>query len=467
MGTAVARELSRYQLNVLVLEQGPDVCCGSSKATSAIVHSCFHEKPGTLKAILGVKGNAMFPSLCKLLDVPFNRIGSLLIASNEDDLKILEFKKEQGEKNGISGLKIIGQKELFAMEPNISSEAIGALYAPTGGIVSPYELAIALMENAQENGVKLETDSPVKSIKWDKDGWLIETTKARIESKYVINSAGFNADTIAAMAGDDSFKVIPYKGEEYLLDRNKGNLVKHVIETASLGVIAVPTPHGNIMLGTTRIETTKHDFDTTLQGLEHIIGNVKKILPTISKKDIITSFAGLRSINNITEDFIIGASEKADNFINVSIGSPGVYATPAIAEMVMNILREMGAVLKEKAEFKSDRKGIVDFKTLSSTEKDQLIKKDSRFGHVVCRCETVTEGQIVEAIRRGARTLDGVKYRTRAGMGRCQGGFCTPRVLRIMSRELGVSVTELTKKGGQSIILPYKIKELLEEDNCK
>jgi glycerol-3-phosphate dehydrogenase len=462
MGAAVARELSRFQLRVVLLEKQADVCFGSSKATSAIVHSSFHEKTGTLKAKLGVEGNAMFTQLCTELEVPFKRPGSLLIAVNDEDLKILKFKKEQGEANEVPGLKIIDRQKLEQMEPNISPEAIAALYAPTGAIVSPYELVIAMMENARENGAIIMLDAPVNQIERSGAEWVIDTPKDSIRTKYIVNTAGLFADEIAALAGDDSFRITAFRGEEYLLDRNVGGLVNHIIETVSLGVIVVPMAHDNLMIGTTRVETGKDDFNTTGPALEVILRNIQKILPGILRKDIITSFAGLRAINNVTDDFIISASRKAESLINVSIGSPGVFATPAIAKRVLEILKDLGLPFQERKEFNPYRKAIVDFKNLSREEQERLIKEDPRYGHVICRCETITEGQIVEAIKRGAKTLDGVKYRTRAGMGRCQGGFCSPRVLKILSRELGIPMTELTKKGEGSVILPYKAKELLK-----
>jgi glycerol-3-phosphate dehydrogenase len=463
MGAAIARELSKYQLKTAVVEKGADVCSGSSKATSAIIHSCYHENPGTLKAKLGVLGNALFSEICEQLDVPFKRIGSLLTAVNDADLKILEFKKNQGEANGVKGMRLIGPAELKVMEPHISSAVSAALYAPSCGIVNPIEFVIAMMENACENGVKLFTESPVTGIEKVAGDWIVVTPKGRIKAKYVINAAGIFADEIAALVGDHSFVITPFKGEEYLFDRDFGYLANHVIETASLGVIALPTVHGNLMIGTTRVKAGKDDFNTTREGFDTTFKNIRQMFPEISAKGMITSFAGLRAINNVTDDFIIEASRKADNFINVSIGSPGVFATPAVAGMTVEILENSGVKLKQKDNFNPYRKAIVDFKALAKEEQEEWIRKDRKYGHVVCRCETITEGQIVEAIKRGARTVDGIKYRTRAGMGRCQGGFCGPKVLKILARELGVSVTEITKKGGRSVIVPLKTKTLLKE----
>jgi len=467
MGNAIARELSKYKIDVAVIEKNPDLYGMSSKASSAIVHSGFHQKPGTLKAKLGVESNILFPSLCNELDVPFKRLGSLSLALNEDDMKILEFQKRQGEINGVKNLKIVQLEELKKMEDNISSEVIAALYSPMCGIVSPYELAIAYMENAIENGVKIFIENPVIKIEKINKEWLVRTTKREIRTKYIINCAGIFADEISKLAGDDSFKIIPLKGEEYILDRNVGNLVKHIIEIPSLGVFMMPTVHGNLMIGTNQVKTNKNDFRTTKEGFKNIFSKIQKVVSGILKEDIITSFAGLRPTNNKSDDYIIEAPKKIDNFINVSIGSPGIFAAPAIARTVIDILNNLGLILEEKEDYNRFRKAIVEFKSLTDDEKKEFINKDEKYGHVICRCETVTEGQIIEAIKRGTCTLDGIKYRTRAGMGRCQGGFCTSRILKIMSRELGISVTEITKKGGSSIIMPFKAKELFREDKKK
>lgn len=461
-GAAIARELSKYKINITAVEAASDVCGGTSKATSAIVHSGFHEQPGTLKAKLGVKSNAMFEDICKDLEVPFARVGSLLVASSEEDRKILEFKKKQGAENGIEGLRIIEADELHKMEPHFSGEAVAALYAPTGGIVGPFELAIALMENACANGVKLMKDAPVTGIRRVGDRWSVKTAKGDIETACVINAAGVHADEIASMVGDDTFTINPLRGEVYLLDRNVGDLVSHPIETVSLGIVAIPTVHGNVIIGTTREAAEKDNFDTTRSAFQTIFPKAKKLLPELSDKTLITSFAGLRAMNDRTEDFIIEASSKAENFVNVSVGTPGVFATFGIAEEVKEIVESLGFALEKKTDFIQKRKAIVDFKTLSEAERNELIKADERYGRVICRCETVTEGQIVEAIKRGATTLDGIKYRTRCGMGRCQGGFCTPRILRIMSRELNIPITKITKKGRNSELMPYKAKEFLQ-----
>lgn len=462
MGTAIARNLSKYDLKVMVIEKGADVCCGASKATSAIIHTGFNEKPRTLKAELIAKGSIMMEELCSQIDVPFKRLGHLVVALSDNDLNILDSLKRQGHENKVKEIEIIDKQKLLSIEPNLTENAKAALFAKNGAIVSPYELAIALMENAQKNDVQLILNAPVVNIKREDDRWLIQTPKGWVRSKYIINTSGISADDISYMAGDKEFKITPIKGEEYILDKNVGSLINHIIVTASSGVIALPTAHGNLLVGTTSVKTCKDDFMTTRDGYQYIFDNIKKAIPKISEKDIITSFAGLRAMNDKTEDYIIKASNKVPNFINVSIGSPGVAATPAVAAMVENILENLGTKLIKKDGYIPYRKAIVKFKDLSEKEKEEIIKLDNRYGHVICRCETITEGEIVEAIKRGARTLDGIKYRVRAGMGRCQGGFCTPRILRIMERELGIPVTEVTKKGKNSGVVHFRTKELLK-----
>jgi glycerol-3-phosphate dehydrogenase len=463
MGTSIARNLSRYELGVVVLEKGADVCSGSSKATSAIVHPGFDEKPGTLKAKLNIKGNKMFDKLCSELDVPFCRPGEIIVALTSQEMEALKANHQQGKINGVPGLRIIKREELLFLEPDINTNAKEALFAPTGAIVSPYELAIALMENAQDNGVELYRDSEVIDIKHEKYQWIVETPYTIIRAKYIVNTAGIYADKISAMAGSEKFTITPIKGEEYILDKSVGNIINHLIVSASIGFV-IPTVHGNLMIGTTNVKTDRNDFNTTQTGFIEIYKNAQKLIPDLSAKDIIASFAGLRALKAETDDYLIGASQRVPNFINVSIGTPGVVATPAVAEMVEEVLKQQGLNLIPKKGFSPERRAIVEFRNLLQEEKDKLIQQDKRYGHVICRCETVTEGEIVEAIRRGARTLDGVKFRTRAGMGRCKGGFCTSRVIKILARELNLSITEITKKGKESNLLPYKTKELLAEE---
>lgn len=462
MGTAIARELSRYNLDITMVEKASDISAGTSKATSAIVHSGYDVPTDTLKGKLGVRGNELYENLCKELDVPYQRVGSLLLAFNDEDMVAIEEGYANGIRNGVKDIRIIDKEELHKLEPHISEDAFAALYAPSCGVVGSYELAIALAESACSNGVKLIKEAPVTAIERKGDIWVVQTPKGEIEAEYIINAAGIFADTISHMAGDDSFEVEAFKGEEYIFDRNVGHLTSHVLETASVGVDVLPTAHGNLMIGTTRVKVPKDDLTTSRDAFLKIFANATKVVPGIPEKSLITSFAGLRAINTRTTDYIIEISEKASALLNVSICSPGICAAPAIAEEVVRIVGENWCDLVAKESFCGTREGIVDFKHISEEERQEWIKKDPRYGRVICRCETVTEGQIVEAIRRGATTLDGVKYRTRAGMGRCQGGFCGPRIIRILERELGVTVPELTKKGEGSNLMPYEVKQFLK-----
>jgi len=444
------------------LEKEEDVGFGASKANSGIIHAGFHDKPGTNKAKLCVAGNSMYGKLCKELDVPFQRCGALLVALENDELQILEQLKLRGDANGVPGLKIVRSDTLFQLEPKLTKKAKAALYAPTVGVVSPYELTIALAENARQNKVKIFLDTMVEKINIQKDNIKeIKTRQGIFYSDYVINAAGLFADEIARMVGDKFF-LIPYKGEEYILDKKTKGIVKHVIfplpEENTKGILIIPTVDGNLMIGPTakKVEN-RFDLTTTREGLKTILQKVKKLIPAINGADIIASFAGLRATTK-NNDFIIGSSSRIKGFINlIGIDSPGLTAAPAIARMVVNLLKEEGLKLVPKKDFQPYRKWVR-FRELSLEQKDKIIRKDKRYGNVVCRCENVTEGEIIEAIKRGARTLDGIKFRTRAGMGRCQGGFCTPQIIKIMAKELNVSPERITKRGERSNILVEKIK---------
>lgn len=465
MGTAIARRLAKYNLKIVVLEKESDVSFGSSKASTAHVHTGFSEKPGTLHAKLMTKGHDMMEKLCQELDVPFKIVGELYLALKEEGnqgIQRLRDLVQQGKINGVRKISLLGKEETLKLEPNLKDCIQGALYLPETGIVSPYELAIALMENAIDNGVELLLDSPVIDISRNQknNSWMVKTPNDTIHCQYIINSSGIFADHISALAGAEDYEIKPGRGEEYVFDTNSplGQMYKQII--VGSGGFIFPTTHGNFIMGTIVVETSKDDLNTTPNGFNTIYTNVSKFAQ-VNKKDIITAFAGLRAFNNKTDDYIICPSEMVPDFIHVSIGTPGIVASPAVAEMVEEILIDHYHLeVQEREDFNPYRKAITIFKELSPEAKEELIRLDERYGHVVCRCETITEGEIVEAIRRGARTLDGIKYRTRAGMGRCQGGFCTPRVLNIMARELNVPVTELTKKSRNSILLPYQTKQL-------
>jgi len=462
IGTCIARFLSKYKLNIVLVEKEADVGFGTSKANSGVIHAGFHDKPGTLKANLCVAGNSIFDKLCKELNVPFRRCGALVVAMEDEKLKILEKLKIQGEKNKVPGLKIIKGSYLSQLEPNLTKKAKAALYSPTVGIVSPYGLTIALAENAMQNGVRVLLNTKVENITFQSDGRkIVGTQRGLIFANYIINAAGLFADEIARMA-KDGFIFTPRKGEEYILDKKVKGLVGHVIfpipKKETKGVLIIPTVDGNVMIGpTSELVDNKFDLNTTREGLQIILENVKKLVPAINDKDIISSFAGLRATSK-NGDFIIQPSTKIKGFINVAgIDSPGLTAAPAIAKVVIDILKEEGLGLTYKEDYQPYRR-LIKFQELSLEQKNRLIKKDKSYGNVVCRCENVTEGEIIDAIRRGARTLDSLKFRTRIGMGRCQGGFCTPKVMKIMKDGLNIPLEKITKRGGKSNILWGKSK---------
>ncbi len=465
VGASVARELSRYDLKVCVLDKGEDVASGTTKANSAIVHAGFDAKPGTLKAKLNVKGNAMFDKLAEELDFPLKRVGSLVLCFDEEHMDKLEALKKQGDINGVPNVKILTKEELKSMEPNVSEEVVAALYAPTGGIVCPYEMTIALAENAFVNGVEFKLNTEVKHVKKSENGYIINTDKGDIETKLVINAAGLFSDEINNMVSNDKIKIVPRRGEYCLFDKAVGNMVTRTIfqlpTKMGKGVLVTPTVDGNLLVGPNAVNIEdKEDLITTKAGLDDIILKAKLSVKNIPMNQIITSFSGLRA-HSTGDDFIIGEAEDAPNFINAAgIESPGLTSAPAIGEMIKDIVLEK-LNPKKKDNFNPIRKGIPRFREMSNQERRELIEKDSKFGKVICRCEVVTEAEILDAIRRplGAKTLDGVKRRTRSGMGRCQGGFCSSRIVDILAKELNVPVTEVKKNRGNSNILIGENKE--------
>lgn len=462
-GGMIARTLAKYNISICVLEKENDVAMGATKANSAIVHAGFDAKEGSLKARFNVKGSQMMPRVAKELGVKYKNNGSLVIGFDDADRKTIEELYERGCRNGVKGLEILEKDELRGKEPNISDDAICALYAPTGAIICPYELAVAAIGNAMDNGVELKLNFPVLSIE-SKDGiYEIASENEKVETGFVINAAGLFADEIAKMTGDGSFKIHPRKGEYILLDKECGSLVTHtVFRTPSKmgkGILVSPTVDNNLLLGPTSVDMEdKDDKATTAEGFAKIIKESAENVNGIMLNKSITSFCGLRAVGD-SGDFIINSPKKG--FINVAgIESPGLSASPAIAEYVADMLRE-DMNLEEKAEYNPIRKPAHYFRDASIEEKNRIIKENKSFGRVICRCETVTEGEIIEAIHTnpGARDLDGVKRRTRAQMGRCQGGFCMPYITEILSRELGIDYESVTKCGGKSLVNTGKTKE--------
>ena len=468
-GCAVARYLSRYQGSALVLERAEDVCCGTSKANSAIIHAGFDAAHGSLMAKMNVQGNRMVPGLAKELDFPFRMNGSLVVCMSEEDMHRLLALYENGVKNGVEGLEIVDARRLHDLEPNVSKNAVAALWAPTGGIVCPFNMTIALAENANANGVDFRFNTKVTGFTRGEEGWTVHTEQGDFRTRYVVNAAGVYADVLHNMVSPRKLHITPRRGDYCLLDRQVGGFVSHTVfqlpGKLGKGVLVSPTVHGNIIVGPTAIDIEDRDgTNTTAAGLEELISKAGISVDNLPIRQTITSFAGLRAHEDHHE-FVIGEAEDAPGFVDCAgIESPGLTSAPAIGLTVAELLREKLG-LREKEDFIATRKGLLDPKSLTWDAYQALIRENPAYGQIICRCEQVTEGEIIDAIRRplGARSLDGVKRRTRAGMGRCQAGFCSPRVMEILARELGVSQAEITKCGGASRLIVGVNKDSLEE----
>lgn len=464
-GAAAARELSRYNAKVCVIEKEEDVCCGTSKANSAIVHAGYDAKEGSLMAKLNVRGNALMEQLSKDLDFPFKRIGSLVVCRDEADMPNLKALYDRGVANGVPGLRILSKEEVHEMEPNLEDDIYAALYAPSAGIVCPFNLNIALAENANVNGVEFKFDTEVTDLKKSGDIWEVHTNQGVFETKYVVNAAGVYADKFHNMVSEKKIHITPRRGDYCLLDKSAGSHVSHTVFALpgkyGKGILISPTVHGNLLLGPTAIDIEdKEGTNTTREGLDQVIAGANLNVKNIPMRQVITSFAGLRAHED-GHEFIIEELEDAKGFIDCAgIESPGLTSSPAIGEMVAGILKEK-LHLEEKENFIATRKGILDPNTLSKEERVKLIKEKPAYGNIICRCEMITEGEIIDAIHRplGAKSLDGVKRRTRAGMGRCQAGFCSPRTMEILARELEIPMSEITKSGGKSRIIVGVNKE--------
>ncbi len=457
VGCAIARELSRFRLRVVLLERQEEVGFGTSKTNSGIIHAGHHSSPATLKGRLVVRGNALFDELERDLGFGFRRVGELVVAREPSEMQVLEKLKAQGEGKAIRGLEIWDAQRLRREEPNLSNKLVAALYAPSAGVINPYELVFGLMENARLNGVELRVNSPVNGIE-PVDGKLrVRTPDAVLVSRFALNCSGVFADQIAALAGAGGFTIRPRKGEEYMLDKRLHGLVRRIIFPVpgkhSKGILIIPTYDGTIMVGPTAEDTEdRYDLSTSARGAEQVFSFIRQICPSITERDTITEFAGLRAVAD-SDDFVIGPAGP-QGFINVAgIQSPGLTASPAIAEHVRDLLRDQGLELEEKDNFQPAVPGPYRFAALSVEERAERIAADRRFARVVCRCELVTEAEVHQAVDHGARTLDGIKFRTRAGMGRCQGGFCTTRCMNILSQRLAVPFEQVTKRGGGSWVV--------------
>ncbi len=457
VGCAIARELSRYCLDVVLLERTPDVAMGTSKANSGILHAGFDAEPGTWKARLNVRGARLYREISEDLGIPRRRVGSLVVALDDAQRGTLEELRLRGIANGLTGLALWSRDEVLAHEPNLSPEVAGALWAPTAAIVCPFTATIAFAENAIRNGVRIITECAVTGIMVENGETIaVETTLGRIATSFVVNAAGVHSGEVAAMAGDTSFTITPRRGEYVLFDHSVADLVNAVVfptpTKVSKGILVAPTVHGNIFIGPNASEVGDlDDHETTRSGFAEIISGAQRMVPNLPLANAITEFAGVRAVAG--KDFVIGPSPVTHGLVHAAgIQSPGLTSAPAIAEAVVESLAEVGLKLKPDPSYVPVNPVRPKFAELNASERAKVIAANPLYGRIICRCESITEGEIVESIHAtcGARTTDGVKRRVRAGMGRCQGGFCGPRVTAILARELGMPVTDVRKDGMDS-----------------
>ena len=463
IGCAAAYKLSKYDLSVAVLEKENDVAMGATRANSAIIHAGFDPEPGTLMARLNVDGCAQAKVLAEKLSVPYKNVGSMVLAFDEEDAKTVNKLYDQGVKNGVPGLEIIDGIEVRRREPNVSEKVVCALWAPSAGIINPWEYALAFAEVAAQNGTEFFFDTEVTDIKKTADGWRVFAGDKSFDARYVINAAGVYSDKMHNFVAEPTFKIKPSKGQYYIMDKAEGTKAHCTLfqcpSAVGKGVLVSPTVHGNLIVGPDATASDDKDrVNTTGDQLTFVRDTAAKSVPNINYRNAIRNFAGMRA-NSDQSDFVIGFA--APGFLDLAgIKSPGLSAAPAIADEAVRQLRDHGLELNEKASYVDSREHIV-FKEQSNEKKAELIKKNPLYGRVICRCETITEAEIVEALHSPvpAHTVDGVKRRCNAGMGRCQGGFCGPRVLEIITRELGISPLDVLKDKNGSHILMSETKE--------
>jgi glycerol-3-phosphate dehydrogenase len=464
-GTSIARELSRYELDVTLLEKESDLGWGQTKASYAICHPGARWAQGTLAQRMMTESHGVWDQLVEDLDIELARIGELVLAFTEADVQYIHALKKQGEDNGIKGLEIIDRSETRRLEPHVNPAVLAALHMPTAGVFNPFELVFAFSENARANGVTITIGSEVRGIRAEKGGFVVETQVEEIQATYAVNAAGLYAEKIARMAGADNFRIShETKSSCLILDRCLGDLVQHVVtgvadpKAFSRFKVVMPTFHRNLLLYTPIPEPSRGIEDRALErrALELTLQNAKLLTPDIDfEPHIIAAFSALTARNS-RGDFIIEASEKCPRFVNVALPPPGITCSPAIGRRVVEILRDAGLPLVEKPGFNPCRKAIERIRDSSFEAMADMVRRDSRCSHTVCRCEKVSEAEIVEAVRRGATTLDGVKFRTRAGMGRCQSNFCGPEVAAILASETHQSYEKVTKSGPGSIYVAPK-----------
>ncbi len=461
VGCAIARELSKYNIDVIVVDKNEDVGGDASKSNSAIIHTGYDAAPDTLESRLVVAANPMYDEIVKDLDVPFKRIGAILPAITDEQFEQLPAIKEKAFRNHVYDVEFKSGEELLKMEPNLNPEVKGGLYIPRESLIDPFILVQALAENAYANGVQFMLNAKVTDIKTE-DGKIksVVTTKGEIETKYVINSAGLYCDEIAEMVGKADYKVVARKGQFYILDKNTSCQVEKIVlpipTKVTKGKLMCPTIHGNMLVGpTAEDQDSKTDKSTSTEGLASVAADVRNLIPNVNLRDTITQYSGLRANRN-PEGLHVDMYDDLQGYINLSgVRSTGLTLSVSMGKYVVEQMIASGANLKLKDNFISKRKGIIKFSEQTRDVQDALIKENPLYGNVVCRCETITEAEIVDAIRRpvGAKSVDAVKRRVRAGMGRCQGGFCGPKVIEILARELGVSTDEINKNNEGSYMV--------------
>ena len=461
-GAAIARRLSAYKLDIVLLEKECDVSFGVSKANSGIVHGGFHHPGTTLKSQLEIKGNRMFDELRKQLHFPFRRCGILVAALSVEEMKTVETLYAQGIENNAIGIELCSRERLLYLEPKLNPDVVGGLHAPSGGIIEPYRFVFSLVESAQKNGVQLITNFCVERIERKLYYYHIHSGDESLKARWIVNAAGLHADTISRLCGAEEYEIRPRKGEEFLMDRNAkaypGKVVFPVPSHLSKGMLVIPTVEGTTMVGPTAHDMEdKTDTATSRENFETVFYGARRLVPEVSERDIITSFAGLRPTLP-GDDFFIAASTLAPRFVHAAgIQSPGLTAAPAIAEYVKDILKREGLSLEENPDYDPAIDYLPRLREQSLEQADELIRDNPDYGEIVCRCESVSKAEILAAIRHGHTTLDGIKFYTRAQMGRCQGGFCTFKILKIIEQEAGIPITEITKRGGASRVLDGSI----------
>ena len=461
VGAATAYALSKYQVKIALIEKENDVALGASRANSAIIHAGFDPEEGTLMAKLNVKGCRMAKDLCRKLSVPYRENGSLVLSFSPEEDRTIEKLCQRGLKNGVPDLRIVEKEELHQMEPALSEGACRALYAPHSGIVSPWDYTLAMAEVAVKNGTELHLSTKVIGLEKLSDSWMVHTDRGDFESRYVLNCAGVHSAEMHNLAAEPDFRIIPCRGQYYVLDKCEGALCTRTLfqcpSALGKGVLVSPTADGNLIVGPDAVNIEdSEDTSTTAEQLAFIRRAAEKTTDKINYRNSIRNFAGVRA-NSDRKDFIISFAEKG--FLDIAgIKSPGLTAAPAIGEYAAKLLEKDGLNLTPKEHY-DDRRKVVRFKELPPEEKNRLIRENPLYGRIICRCETVTEGEIVDAIHSviPATTVDGVKRRCSAGMGRCQGGFCGPRVVDILARELGVEQTQILKDKDGSYMLDSKL----------